>query len=80
MACLSFQYQDINQNGLIRKCYMSSTKGGFMTKTVYITELKEIKGLKVVCKCGSTWYLPSTASNPPEQCISCKAQIPGREI
>ena len=52
-----------------------------MTKTTYITKLEEIKGLKVVCRnCGANWFTPSKANNIPEECISCKVKIPGKEI
>jgi len=46
-----------------------------MTKTTYITKLEEIKGLKIVCKCGATWFVPIGKGLPPKKCFSCETQI-----
>lgn len=52
-----------------------------MTKNIFITNLNEIKGIKVICKeCGANWFTPSMSNNIPEECISCKVKIPGKEI
>lgn len=51
-----------------------------MTKTIYITKLEEIKGLKIVCKCGATWFVPIGKGLPPKKCFSCETQIDGSRI
>ena len=52
-----------------------------MTKTIYITKLEEIKGLKFQCeKCSSSWYIPINNVLPPDKCIGCGESVPGSKI
>ena len=42
-----------------------------MTKKILITNLKEVKGIKIVCgKCGAYWFVPLNEKESPQQCIS----------
>ncbi len=52
-----------------------------MTKTIFVTDLMEVKELKIVCgKCGAYWSLPVGKENPPEQCPYCRTDVPSGEI
>lgn len=53
-----------------------------MTKTVLITNLKEIKAVKVSCvKCGFLIQFPITHGyQKVKQCINCSTPIPANEI
>jgi hypothetical protein len=52
-----------------------------MTKTILVTNLKEIKGIKIVCtKCDAYWFIPLGATDPPHQCISCTNNMPKDSI
>lgn len=52
-----------------------------MTKTILITNLKEVKGIKIVCrKCGAYWFVPLEGGNPPEQCHNCNNEVPAKSI
>ena len=52
-----------------------------MTKKILETNLKEVKGIKIVCsKCGAYWFVPLKKINPPLQCISCPNKMPKDEI
>ncbi|MCK4604959.1 MAG: hypothetical protein KAU41_09775 [Deltaproteobacteria bacterium] len=52
-----------------------------MTKNIFITDLDEIKGIKVQCeKCNSSWYIPINNVLPPDKCIGCGEAIPGSKI
>jgi len=43
-----------------------------MTKTLLITNLREIEGFKFACrKCGASAFVPLKENNPPERCFSC---------
>ena len=55
-----------------------------MTKNIFITNLNEIKGIKIVChKCKSNWFIP-LSRNPLEpikdKCISCGAAYPSDKV
>jgi len=51
-----------------------------MTKKILETNLKEVKGIKIVCsKCGAYWFVPLKGL-VPDQCISCKASMPDKTI
>ena len=51
-----------------------------MTKTILVTDLKEVKGIKIVCnKCGAYWFIP-IGTNPPPKCISCDNKMPDGSI
>lgn len=52
-----------------------------MTKTVCVTDLREIKGLKVVClSCGASFSFPVGRKNIPERCICCNRDIPSTGV
>ena len=52
-----------------------------MTKTILVTDLKEVKGLKIVCtKCGAYWFVRLSATEPPHKCISCDNKMPKDSI
>ena len=52
-----------------------------MTKTVLVTNLNEINGLKIVCKkCGANWFLPFASKDIPRKCISCDNEMPMNTI
>lgn len=43
-----------------------------MTKTVLVTNLKEINNIKFVCrKCDASFIVPLNKSNLPQECFSC---------
>jgi len=53
-----------------------------MTKSILVTNLNEIKSLKVCCKnCKASWSIPFT-SGPleEEKCISCGEDVPYKNI
>lgn len=52
-----------------------------MTKTILVTNLQEVKGLKIVCsKCGAYWFVPIGTTDPPHKCISCDNKMPNDSI
>jgi len=51
-----------------------------MTKKILITDLKEVNGLKVVCKCGAYWSISSDMSELPKKCIKCDTLMPTKEM
>ena len=52
-----------------------------MTKNIFVTNLKEVAGIKVICNnCKAYWFVPISGGNPPEQCIYCKNPIPGNRL
>ena len=42
-----------------------------MTKTVYVTDVKEIEFVKIICSCGAQLSVPIEAKLPPKECFSC---------
>lgn len=55
-----------------------------MTKNIFVTNLKEVKGIKVIChECESNWFIP-LSRNPLEpikdKCISCGATYPSDKV
>lgn len=52
-----------------------------MTKKVYRTNLKQVEGVKIVCKkCKASFVIPIAASTPPKQCFSCNRDLPWQDI
>lgn len=52
-----------------------------MTKKVYRTNLKQVEGIKIVCKkCKASFVVPITAAAPPKQCFSCNRDLPWQDI
>ena len=52
-----------------------------MTRRVYVTDLKEVNSLRVVCKkCKAEMIIPVGEQTPPEKCFSCKTDLPWHEI
>lgn len=48
-----------------------------MTKTILVTDLREVTKLSILCKCGFSMTLPITArSTPHDECPNCGAKIP----
>jgi len=51
-----------------------------MTKTILVTDLSEVKGIKIVCKkCDAYWFVP-IGGDPPHKCISCDNTMPNASI
>lgn len=47
-----------------------------MTKTVQVTDLREVKALTLACaKCGASFSLPVGRHTTPEACFSCEAPL-----
>ena len=42
-----------------------------MTKTVLITDLSEVKSIKISCNCGAQWLIPIGNTLSPKQCFKC---------
>jgi hypothetical protein len=55
-------------------------KGDIMTKTVSVTNLTEIKGVKISCKCGAQWVVPVGDIIPPKTCFSCGKEMQWQAI
>jgi hypothetical protein len=51
-----------------------------MPKTIYITEINEIKGIKIICSCGAQWFIPLDSKGCPLNCFSCQKQLPYHDI
>jgi hypothetical protein len=51
-----------------------------MTKTVLVTNLAEIKGIKISCKCGAQWVVPVGDIVPPKMCFGCGKEIQWQAI
>jgi hypothetical protein len=44
-----------------------------MTKTIFVTNLQEVKGIKIVCnKCGADFTAPINSGKLPDTCIMCR--------
>ena len=44
-----------------------------MTKNIFITNLKEVQGIKIICKkCKSFFMVPVGQGTPPGSCIMCR--------
>ncbi len=50
-----------------------------MTKTIFVTDLTEVMGIKIVCECGAQWTIPIDGQ-PPKSCFSCNKEMPWKEI
>lgn len=47
-----------------------------MTKTVQITDLREVKALTLTCvKCGASFSMPIGKHNTPENCHNCGMEL-----
>jgi hypothetical protein len=47
-----------------------------MTKNVFVTNLKEVRGIKVICKkCNAYFMAPIGAGVPPGMCVMCKQEF-----
>lgn len=53
-----------------------------MTKNIFITNLKEVKGIKIICKeCSSFFMAPiGGKGKPPNMCVMCKKDLNGDYI
>jgi hypothetical protein len=52
-----------------------------MTKNIFVTNLKEVKGIKVICKkCNSFFMVPIGKINPPNMCVICRKDLNGDYI
>jgi len=44
-----------------------------MIKTILVTDLSEIKGIKIICsECGANFTAPINSGRLPDKCIMCK--------
>ena len=46
-----------------------------MTKQVYITDIKEIKGVKISCSCGAKIEVPIGVNFTIDKCFSCRKAL-----
>ena len=53
-----------------------------MTKTIFVTNLNEVQGIKIVCKkCNSFFMAPIKGrGKPPNMCVMCKKDLNGDYI
>ena len=42
-----------------------------MTKTIFVTDLSEVKSIKISCNCGAQWFIPIGDIVSPKQCFKC---------
>lgn len=47
-----------------------------MTKTIFVTDLSEVKSVKISCNCGAQWFIPVGNTSSPKQCFKCGKELP----
>jgi len=51
-----------------------------MTKTIFSTNIAEIKTVKIICSCGAKFDIPIEARTPPETCFACGKKLDWQPI
>ena len=51
-----------------------------MTKKVLVTNVEEIKYVKVACNCGAMFEVPIKPNLPPKECFSCGNDLDWQSI
>jgi hypothetical protein len=61
----------------VEMAWVETVEVGVMTKTIYVTNLQEIRSIKIACPCGYSIELPIKCDDGNfNQCPNCKHTLP----